>query len=641
MKNILLKLSIGLRLKLVISILVSVIIIVMGVVLYGYQKGIIFEQAKQESYGIIDDLIRFTENEIAASHDKIGYFGQATLDYLDALGPYKEVGDETVIFLGYDDKIKKQRVVEVPAIYRGNTRLQGDTAIYSDLRKIGIEFFLYYQKVGDEWLEILSSHNREPLKNNATFVFPIEYSGLWHLGSTQDSIFTFSHWEGHKWVQTIRLYVKDEVGEIKGIVIAGIQERDEVKLSQTFNEKRFYKTGFCYQLTDNQEVTFHNTLPNFLKVDNEGFQHITAEKMIEEPSYTSMVDSVGMKKYLFYQYCAVNYNNIVVEIPQDEMFASLYALRNGIVIAVIVIIVCIYIVITYIANTITNRLDKAVDHAKLISEGDLTSTIPIDSSDELAELGNALNQMSNVLRDTVTGINSSIATVNGTSVELTKISKTIAEGANNQASSLEEISSSMEEMTGTVEQNTFNAKKTANISDESAKNIQSSSDVLHESVTYLNEIVDKITLINDISFQTNILALNAAVEAARAGEHGRGFSVVASEVRNLAERSRIAAEEIGKVSVKGKDVAHEAGTKLEEHLPIVHQTADLVREITASSIEQSAGIEQINSAIQGLNSITQQNAYEANNIASNIEKLSENSNTLTRLINFFKIEKSQ
>jgi methyl-accepting chemotaxis protein len=194
----------------------------------------------------------------------------------------------------------------------------------------------------------------------------------------------------------------------------------------------------------------------------------------------------------------------------------------------------------------------------------------------------------------------------------------------------------MEEITSTVEQNTFNAKKTASISDESAKNIQNSSDVLHESVNYLNEIVDKISLINDISFQTNILALNAAVEAARAGEHGRGFSVVANEVRKLAERSRIAADEIGNVSTTGKAVAQEAGTKLAEHLPLVHQTADLVREITASSIEQSSGIEQINNAIQGLNNITQQNAREANNIAFNINKLSDYSKKLARLTNFFR-----
>ncbi len=637
MKKLLLQLSIGMRLKLTVSVLVSIVIIILGVILYGYQKGIIFDQAKQNSYATLEDLIRFTQNEIDASKTKIGFFGQIAVNYFEALGDYKEKSAEKLRFFGYDDRIKEQRALDIPAIYRGMTRLQGDTAIYADFQKMGIEFLLYYQKTDDYWIEILSSHNQEPLKVNATFAYPLDYMGLWKIGDEQDEAVTLSYWAGNKWMQTIRLFMRDKMGKVVGAVVVGIQERDEVKLGQTFLTKHFYKTGICYQLTDNAEVTFHPNLPNFFKSDNSGFKDIIAEKKIDEPSYTSFVDSIGVKKYLFYKYYQANYNSVVVEIPEKEIFTSLYALRAGIIVAVLVLIVCVYLMITYIANTITSRLDKAVDHAKSISSGDLTSTITIDSSDELAELGRALNQMSDVLKETVSGITSTVKTVNGTSNELISISKNIADGANVQASSLEEISSSMEEMTSTVEQNTSNAKKTASISDESAQNIQSSSDVLHESVTYLTEIVSKISLINGISFQTNILALNAAVEAARAGEHGRGFSVVANEVRKLAERSRVAADEIGEVSQKGMSIAKEAGVKLSEHVPMVHQTADLVREITASSIEQSSGIEQINSAIQGLNNITQQNAIEANNITSNISKLSNDSKTLTQLINFFKI----
>lgn len=637
MTKFLLNLTIGLRLKLSISILVSVIIIGLGIVLYNYQKDIIFEQAKQNSYATIEDLIRFTQNEIDASHDKIGYFGQVTTTYLNSLGTFKQKNSEEVPYHAFISYSQDQTLIKVPAIYRGNTRLQGNTTILPELNKMGIEFFIYYQKTGTHLVEILSSHNQEALKNNVTFAFPLDYSGIWHINDLKDSVFTCSHWAGNKWVQTIRLLTKDENNQINGVMIIGIQERNEFKLGQTFLSKKFYTNGFCYQLTNNTEVTFHPHLQNFTKIKNPAIEHITSENMITAPSYTIMTDSVGVKKYLFYKFCNANFNNIIIEIPEKEIFTSLYALRNGIIIAIILLIISIYFIISFIANTITKRLDKAVEHAKSISSGDLTSSIPIDSSDELAELGVALNQMNKVLKDTVTGITAIADKVNDSSVELINISNNIADGANTQASSLEEISSSMEEITSTIEQNTFNAKKTAAISDESAKNIQNSSDVLHESVTYLNEIVDKISLINDISFQTNILALNAAVEAARAGEHGRGFSVVASEVRKLAERSRVAADEIGKVSNTGKAVAQEAGTKLSEHLPLVHQTADLVREITASSIEQSSGIEQINNAIQGLNNITQQNANEANNIAENIKRLSENSKTLTQLTNFFKI----
>jgi len=636
MIQFLLKISIGNRLKYSISILVSIIIVILGIILYNYQKRIIFEQAKQNSYDTIDDLIRYTQNEIDASRDRIPNFGQVAMNYLNSLGSYKQNNKEILHYSATISPSTEQTSIEVPAIYRGNTRLQSDTSILQEFDKIGIKFFIYYQKTDQYFVEIINSTNQASLKDKVTKAFPIESAGTWQLNNEQDTLYTQSHWAGREWVQTIRLFTRDENDSINGAIVVGIKERNENKLGKTFFEKKFYQTGICYQISDNGEFFYHRFINSFKKVDNPAIKQLTSQKMVDKASYVVLQDSTGITKYLFYRYNPAIYNNIVIEIPEKEIFVSLYVLRNGIFIAIVVIIICIYFVVTFLTNTITSRLNKAVTQAKCISAGDLTSSIPIDSSDELAELGIALNQMNNVLKETITGITTLVETVNETSEELINTSNNIAEGANNQASSLEEISSSMEEITSTVEQNTFNAKKTASISDESAKNIQNSSDVLHESVNYLNEIVNKISLINDISFQTNILALNAAVEAARAGEHGRGFSVVASEVRKLAERSRIAADEIGKVSSTGKAVAQEAGTKLSEHLPLVHQTADLVREITASSIEQSSGIEQINNAIQGLNNITQQNAREANNIAININNLSDNSKQLARLINFFK-----
>nr|WP_321452747.1 methyl-accepting chemotaxis protein [uncultured Carboxylicivirga sp.] len=634
----LLRLSIGVRLKLVISLMVSVIIIILGIILYNYQKEIIFDQAKQNSYATIDDLIRFTQNEIDASRDKVGYFGQATINYFQSLGSFSTDHSRQVQYRTHLADAHSDTLISVPSIFYGKTRVQGDTICYSDLQKIGVEYLLYYQKTDDYFVEVLNSHNQFALKNNETAVFPLNYEGLWRLNAVQDSISTCSHWTGNKWVQTIRLYTKDDKGEINGAFVVGIQERDEIKLSRTFLDKTFYKTGICYQISDNKDITFHPNLPNFFRSDNQVITQIVSEKMIQVPSYSLMTDSTGVRKYMFYKYYPANYNNVVVEIPESEIFTSLYALRNGIAIAILALIASIYLLITYIARTITNRLDKAVTHARKISNGDLTSTIAIDSKDELAELGSSLNQMSSVLKSTVTEITSTIEVVNNTNSELSLISKNIAHGANEQAASLEEISSSMEEMNSTVQQNAHNAQKTSTISDESAKNIQNSSDVLQESVTYLNNIVEKVSVINDISFQTNILALNAAVEAARAGEYGRGFSVVAGEVRRLAERSREAAEEIGLVSDKGKDVAHQAGSKLADHLPMVYQIADLVKEISASSTEQNSGIEQINAAIQGLNQIAQQNTNDANTILDSIDHLSDNSQKLTDAIHFFKTE---
>ncbi|WP_111446433.1 methyl-accepting chemotaxis protein [Breznakibacter xylanolyticus] len=637
MKKYLLSLPIGKRLKLIVSILVSVVIIVLGLFLYRYQKRIIFDQAKQNSYATLDDLIRFTQNEIDASRDKIGYFGQVAFHYLSSMGDYRQSGSERIQYHAKVSDTDQDTTLYIPAVYMGKELLNGNSRIYEDLSAMGIPLFIYYQRVDDHFVEILNSHNQSSLDQHETLIFPDDYTGRWNLSGVSDSIHTVSHWDGNQWVQAIRLFTKNNNGEINGAIVVGIKERDEMKLGRTFHAKKFHETGFCYQVSVRGEITFHPSIPNFTIIDNPAYKQIIAKEMIDSANYVTLKDSVGDIKYIFYKYFPASYNNMLIEIPEREVFKSLYALRTGIVIAIVVIVLFLYLILTYIAKTITVRLDRAVNQAKSISDGDLTATIPIDSSDELAELGMSLNRMNDVLKETVSKIVSTVETVNGTTDELTKISRNIADGANVQASSLEEISSSMEEITGTVEQNTFNAKKTSAISEESAVNIQSSSDVLQESVGYLNEIAQKITVINDISFQTNLLALNAAVEAARAGEHGRGFSVVAGEVRNLAERSRVAAVEIGKVSKAGMEIAREAGVKLSDHVPMVHQTAELVREITAASIEQSSGIEQINAAIQGLNQITQQNARDAHHIASSIDQLSENSDELTNLMHFFKI----
>jgi len=156
----------------------------------------------------------------------------------------------------------------------------------------------------------------------------------------------------------------------------------------------------------------------------------------------------------------------------------------------------------------------------------------------------------------------------------------------------------------------------------------------------MKKIAQRISIIDDIAYQTNLLALNAAIEAARAGEHGKGFAVVAAEVRKLAERSQVAALEIGELSTSSVEMAERAGHLLGEMLPSINKTSDLVQEITAASEEQAAGVAQINSAMNQLNQVTQQNASSSEELASTAEEMSTQAEQLQQAMSFFRLDAS-
>lgn len=213
----------------------------------------------------------------------------------------------------------------------------------------------------------------------------------------------------------------------------------------------------------------------------------------------------------------------------------------------------------------------------------------------------------------------------------------MSQGANEQASSVEEVSSTMEEITSNIEQNSSNSAQTEKISITARDGMLQVKEQTARAVEANREIYEKIKVINDIAFQTNILALNAAVEAARAGEHGKGFAVVAAEVRKLAENSKASAEEIIGLAENSFEITQQAGAKLEEMLPEIEKTTQLVQEISAAGIEMSNGSNQVNSAIQQLNEVTQQTAAASEELATGAEQLAGQADQLISTISFFNI----
>jgi methyl-accepting chemotaxis protein len=302
-------------------------------------------------------------------------------------------------------------------------------------------------------------------------------------------------------------------------------------------------------------------------------------------------------------------------------------------------------------RSITRPMRRAVEVAKTVAAGDLTSHIEITSTDETGELLAALKDMNASLQTIVGQVRGGTETLAAATNEIASGNLDLSSRTEQQASALEETASSMEELTTTVKQNADNARQANQLARSASEVAVRGGGVVGKVVSTMGaindsaaKIADIIGVIDGIAFQTNILALNAAVEAARAGEQGRGFAVVASEVRNLAQRSATAAREIKDLignSVEkvgeGSRLVHEAGATMEEIVSSVRRVTDIMAEITAASQEQEAGIEQINQAIGEMDAVTQQNAALVEEAAAAAQSLQAQSSQLEEAVRTFRL----
>ncbi len=296
-----------------------------------------------------------------------------------------------------------------------------------------------------------------------------------------------------------------------------------------------------------------------------------------------------------------------------------------------------------LARNVIQPLGKVTRGAVDLAQGDLAATRealgPASArGDEIGALQRAMREMTERLAQLVGEVRAGADAVSSAAGQVSGTAQGLSQGTGEQAASVEEMTASLEEMNASIGQNADNSRQMEQMAVRAARDAEQSGHAVAQTVGAMRDIAERISIVEEIAYQTNMLALNAAIEAARAGEHGRGFAVVAAEVRRLAERSQTAAKEISALAGSSLQMAERSGQMLAELVPAIHRTAELVQEVSAASAEQATGVAQVNRAMAQVDHITQRNASAAEELSATAEEMSGQADSLQQLLSFFRVD---
>ncbi|MCW3787211.1 methyl-accepting chemotaxis protein [Plebeiibacterium sediminum] len=626
------------RINTTFAVLLIFVFTTLAVVITSYLKQSIVKNADNQMYTHLQDLVDILDSQVEGHQSLVNMSLNLTHELFYSKGTPKLVKEKNSIKIKTNDE--KEFEVSFNSIEIDKQSLFKNYEFVDELKLNSINVASVFRKIESGYLRITTSViNKDGdralgtvIPNSSEIIKTIEQNKNYY-----GRAFVVDDW----YLTAYEPIIIN--GKIEGILAVAIIEKNYEYLKKQFSNRKYFSEGYPYIVNAEGNLLVHPKSEGTNISETNFFKQMksASEDEISKSRYQWPDNKDGEWKQQFFKYFKPYDSYVCVSLYEKDMYESLRVLNAIIIIGILACLILTFLGIYLLLRPVLFGINSIADISSKISQGILSVDINIQSKDEIGQTASSLRAMVTKLKEIIGEVISGSNNLAFASEQLSSSSQQLSQHSSEQAASVEEISSTMEEMASNIAQNSSNALKNENISNNTRLGIDELSRDTENTIKANKSIAEKTNIISEIAFQTNILALNAAVEAANSGEHGRGFAVVAAEVRKLAEKSKIASDEIISDVNNGVKIAIQTGDKMKSLLPQIEKSTNLTKEITASSKEQDTGAIQINNTIQQLNYVTQQNAAASEELASSSEELSAQAEKLRDLVSFFKIENSE